>query len=233
MIDLHLGDSLEYIKKLPDKGIDLIVTDPPYDFENGGEGGIMKRSKSIKAAFDTIKATGIDNGYDYLAFNTEFCRIMRSINIYIFCNKLQIPWYLDFYVTQRKCKFDILIWNKPNAMPLYGRKYLSDCEYLLYFRKGGLCDPKSYEDAKTVYYAPINQEDKKYYYHPTIKPLPLIMKIIRNSSVENDIILDPFMGSGTTGVACKALNRKFIGCEIDTGFFETAKSRIYQTMESW
>ena len=88
---------------------------------------------------------------------------------------------------------------------------------------------EAYENAKTYYVAPLNQKDKKLYKHPTIKPLELLEKFIKNSSHAGDIILDPFMGSGTTGVACKKLNRDFIGIEIDKDYFEIAKNRIETT----
>lgn len=99
----------------------------------------------------------------------------------------------------------------------------------MYFRKGGYCNPETYDEAKTVYYTPINQKDKDLYDHPTIKPLSIIKNLVKNSSKENDVVLDCFMGSGTTGVACKQLNRKFIGIEIDKNYFEIAKNRIEGT----
>lgn len=133
---------------------------------------------------------------------------MKYPNIYFWCNKKQIPEYFDIWVNQYKCNFNIICWHKSNALPTYSHKYLSDTEYCLYFHKGH-CNPTSYEDAKTFYIAPINSKDKKLYGHPTIKPLEIIEKLIRNSSNKNDIVLDPFMGSGTTGVACKNLKRKF------------------------
>lgn len=75
--------------------------------------------------------------------------------------------------------------------------------------------------------APINQKDKKLYNHPTIKPVDLIERFIRVSSRPGDIILDPFMGSGTTGVAARNVTeRNFIGIEINPEYFITAKSRI-------
>ena len=86
--------------------------------------------------------------------------------------------------------------------------------------------PQSYDDARTVYQAPINAKDKKLYGHPTIKPLDAVMRHIRNSSKENDLVFDPFMGSGTTGVACKDLGRNFVGVEIDENYFNIAKGRI-------
>lgn len=68
-----------------------------------------------------------------------------------------------------------------------------------------------------------NVKDKK---HPSEKPIDLMKILINNSSNEGDIVLDPFMGSGTTGIACKQLNRNFIGIEIDDGYFNIAKERI-------
>ena len=125
-----------------------------------------------------------------------------------------------------KCKFDIICWHKTNALPTYSNKYLSDTEYCLHFKKGASVHPESYEDAKTYYIAPINHKDKKEYNHPTIKPLDLIEKFVRNSTKKDDLILDPFMGSGTTGVACKKSNRDFIGIEFNKEYYNIAKERI-------
>ena len=72
----------------------------------------------------------------------------------------------------------------------------------------------------------VNQKGKKKYGHPTVKPLEMVKNLIVNSSQENDIILDPFLGSGTIGVACKELGYEFIGCEIDSDYFDIAKERI-------
>ena len=133
-------------------------------------------------------------------------------------------------MNEHGCKFDILCWHKDNALPTYSNKYLSDTEYLLYFHKGkGKCFPTSYEDAKTWYIAPINIKDKKLYGHPTVKPLEITKRIIGNTSEVGDIVLDPFMGSGTTGVACKLLDRNFIGIELNEDYFNSAQQRIEQT----
>ena len=222
-----MGNSLEIMKKIPDSSIDLIVTDPPYDISATNGGGTINKIKKLNQSLNGLVEADITNGYDIVSFGNEFIRIMSEINIYIWCNKKQIPEYFDFYVRKHKCKFDIICWHKTNALPTYSNKYLSDTEYLLYFRKGkGKCFPQSYEDAKTFYIAPINQKDKKIFHHPTIKPLDITEKIIRNSSKEGQIIFDPFMGSGTTGVACMNLNRSFIGGEINKEYYEIAKHRI-------
>lgn len=84
----------------------------------------------------------------------------------------------------------------------------------------------SYESKFTYYVTKLNTTDKKKYRHPTIKPVHIVENFILNSSNENDIILDPFMGSGTTGVACKELGRDFIGIEMDEEYFKIAKDRI-------
>ena len=230
MIDLRQGDCLAIMKDIPDKSIDLIVTDPPYDVSVTGGGGTINKVKKLNKSLEDLVEANITNGYDIEILGEEFMRVMKEPNIYLWCNKIQIPEYFKFYVDKHKCKFDIICWHKTNALPTYSNKYLSDTEYLLYFRKGkGKCFPKSYEDAKTYYIAPINHKDKEKYKHPTIKPLDITGKLIRNSSNENDVVLDPFMGSGTTGVACKELHRNFIGIELDKKYFEIAKKRIEET----
>ena len=227
MYKLLQGDCLELLKKVPDHSIDLIATDPPYLISATNGGGTINNVKKLNKSLADLKTVDITQGYDIELFGEEFIRVMKEINIYFWCNKVQIPDYFNFYVNKHKCKFDILCWHKTNALPTYSNKYLSDTEYLLYFRKGsGKCFPESYEDAKTFYIAPINHKDKKEFGHPTIKPLDITEKIIKNSSREGQLVLDPFMGSGTTGVAALNNNRNFIGIELDEGYFNIAKNRI-------
>lgn len=229
-MELYCGDCLEYMKTIEDNSIDLILTDPPYDVDIEGGGGTVNSALKLNISLQQLKdKQDISNGYDIVKYNKEFVRIMKNINIYLWCNKIQIPDYFNFYVNELQCRFDILCWHKTNAIPSYFNKYLSDTEYLLYFHKNAGCHPQNYEDAKTFYLAPINATDKKLYEHPTIKPLDITEKLIRNSSEEHHIVFDPFMGSGTTGVACKKLNRNFIGCEINEEYFNVASKRINGT----
>lgn len=240
MIKLYNDDCMNVIKNIPDNSVDLIITDPPYKIinTNGGNSKLNNLKKMDKALKD-LDEINISSGYDIETLGNEFMRIMKEPNIYLWCNKVQIPEYFNFYVNKHNCKFDIICWHKPNALPTYANKYLTDTEYLLYFRKGkGKCFPQNYDDAKTYYIAPINHKDKKLYGHPTIKPLDITEKIIRNSSQEGHLILDPYMGSGTTGVACKKLNRDFIGIELIEKYYNVSKERIYNesdslTMTSW
>jgi DNA modification methylase len=225
MIDLRQGDAYELIKEIPDKSIDLIVTDPPYLIENTQGGKCNDLGKSIQNMNNQLQQGEFTESIDEKILE-DFVRICKNINIYIWCNHKQIPMYLDFFVTKHNCKFDIIIWNKTNATPLFNNKYLNDKEYCLYFRKNAYCNPQNYEEAKTVYCLPINRKDKDNFNHPTIKPLEIISNLVKNSSRENDTVLDCFMGSGTTGVACKQLKRNFIGFEIDEEYFRIAGQRI-------
>lgn len=131
------GDCYKLIKELPDKSVDLIITDPPYLIENTKAGGKSDLAKSIQVMNNELLNDELTQGIkqDILV---EFMRVMKIPNLYIWCNHKQIPMYLDFFVSKNKCSFDILIWNKTNAMPLFNNKYLTDKEYCLYFRRGGL-----------------------------------------------------------------------------------------------
>lgn len=228
-IDLRCGDCLEVLKTIPDNSVDLIITDPPYLIKNISGGGSVNNVKKLNKSLQDLEQADLIQGYDIPLFNSEFIRVMKEINIYIFCNKAQIPEYLDFYVGKHKCKFDIICWHKTNALPTYSNKYLSDTEYVLYFRKGsGKCFPQTYEDAKTYYVAPINHKDKKLYGHPTCKPVDLLRRFIRTSSRPGQVICDPFLGSGSTGCACvlEGSSRSFLGIELDCDWYDVASSRI-------
>ena len=228
MIDLYKGDCLYVMDELIAKGVkvDLIVTDPPYDIKNTKAGGKSQLAKSMQGMNDEILKAGITKGFDYITTLDKMVMLQDKINMYIWCNKAQLPLYLNYFVIDNKCSFDLIKWVKTNPIPTFYNKYISDTEYCLYVRKGGKCMPQSFEDGSTLYQAPINTKDKKKYNHPTIKPIDIIEKLIRNSSEEGNTVLDCFMGSGTTGVACKNLNRKFIGIEMDENYFSIAKERI-------
>lgn len=206
------ADCMDILKQLPDKCIDLVLTDPPYLIKNTKAGNKSSFAKSIQNMNDEIKEAGLVDGVS-LEFCEQILRIQDKINAYIWCNKGQIIDYLNFFVSDNKCSYEILCWQKQNAMPTFNNKYLTDKEYCLYFRKGGYCMPERYEDAKTIFVEPINIIDKKQFGHPTIKPLKIFEKLVKNSTKEGELVLDCFSGSGTTAVACHNLNRRFICIE--------------------
>jgi site-specific DNA-methyltransferase (adenine-specific) len=231
---LRKGDCFDLLKNLPDKSVDLIVTDPPYDLVQRGTVTSGHWEKTQRKVYDQLKKhQDLTQGYDIRLFGEEVSRVMKRMNIYIWCNKKQIPEYLACYHYKRGYNFEVLFWQKTNAMPLYNRHYMNDVEYCLYFwERGAYIQPACYEDAMTVFTAPINQTDKKTYGHPTIKPLNMIERLVRNSSREGDVVLDPFMGSGTTGVAALKNNRNFIGYEIDEHYYNVARNRIENFISS-
>lgn len=226
-MQLYNGDCIKVMQELIDKNVkaDLIVTDPPYLIKNTKAGGKSSFAKSIQQMNNEIKEANLTEGIS-LEFCEKLIKLQDKINIYIWCNKEQILEYLKFFVDREECSYDILCWYKSNAMPTFNNKYLTDKEYCLYFRRGGYCQPINYDKAKTYWVQPINSRDKNLYGHPTIKPLNIIKQLISNSSKERALILDCFMGSGTTGVACKELGRDFIGIELDEKYFAIAKNRI-------
>lgn len=224
--DCYIG-----IKNIPNNSVDLVIIDPPYDIDTRRNRiGYNRIAKSILKVENTLLDHNLTESYDFSLLD-ELIRIMKKVNIYIWCNKSQIEEYLKYFVDKHKCRYEILIWNKTNAMPLYSNKYINDKEYCLYFRKESKCNPSTYEDARTVYTSPLNARDRVLYHHPTIKPVNFIRRMIRNSSNENDIVLDCFMGSGTTAVASIMENRKYIGFEINKKYYDISNARIEKILE--
>ena len=226
-------DCLLGIQKMLEHGIrvDLIVTDPPYYIKSTKAGGHSELARSIQPMNDQLAQNKLTVGIADVYLKAMW-DVMKVPNIYIWCNGAQIPQHIDFFVRQRKCKMEIIIWRKTNATPLFCNKYLSDKEYCLYFRRGAYCQPLSYDKAKTVYDLPINIKDKRAYAHPTVKPLPIIRNLVENSSREGGLVLDPFMGSGTTAVACKELNRNFIGFENNPDYHAASLKRLAATFQA-
>lgn len=175
---IYSGDCLELIKQVPDKSIDLIVTDPPYLVSTTGA-GIYK--KSDKEYVKELERANITNGFSEQILD-ELCRVMKKINIYLFCSQEQIIPLLDYFVTQRKCNYNILSWHKANPVPACGNKYLTDTEFVLFFREKGVKLYGSVETKSTYWVTPLNTKDKKLWGHPTIKPLHIVKSLIINSS---------------------------------------------------
>ena len=223
---IQLGDCYKLIKQIPDKSIDLIITDPPYEWQKGGEmTGLFKKGVSSRNFMYQIEQANLDKGIDYSILD-DFVRIMKKINIYIWCNKDQLYKYMEYFVGKLKCYFDIIIWNKTNVTPLCGNKYLTDKEYCLFFREKGVPVMGSYETKKTVYISSSNKEDKENFTHPNCKPINIIKNLLENSSNKGDIVLDTFVGSGTTCLACKETERKYIGMEINKEYHKIAVNRL-------
>lgn len=226
---IYCMDCLEGMKQMKSGSVDLVVTDPPYLMQNIHEYKGNELGKHIIKYQQPLQEKNLTEGYDIRILD-EIFRVMKAPNIYIWCNIAQVPMYIKYFVLEKKCRMDILIWNKTNPMPLCNNKWLSDKEYCLYFRKDAYCQPSGYAEAKTVWYLPANVKDKRAYGHPTVKPLPIIENIIRNSSREGELVLDPFMGSGTTAAASIRNSRNFIGFENNGEYYQKAMQRIRDEM---
>jgi DNA modification methylase len=223
-MNLLKGDSYQLIKTIPDNSVDLVVIDPPYILETDGAG--MYGTKNYNGCGYVMEDIDfMSNGID-LSILDELCRVMKKINIYIWCSQKQLPIFYKYFVENKKCNWNLIAWHKTNPVPSCGNKYLSDTEYCLFFREKGVKIYGSFETKRTHYETLSNKKEKTLYGHPTVKPLNIIKNLIINSSNEGDTVLDCFMGSGTTGVACKELGRHFIGMELEDKYFEIAKNRI-------
>ena len=218
--NLYHGNSYELIKKIPDKSIDCIYTDIPYQMTFTGGGNLSHKLK------DYIKdeVESFSNGIDYSILE-DFIRISKNINIFIWCSKEQILSIGNFFV-KHGAHFNILTWTKTNPIPFGNAIWLSDIEYCLHFYKDAGFNV-GVENKYKNYTSSLNVEDKKLYDHPTIKPLELVKRHLLNMTKENDIVFDPFIGSGTTAVAAKELGRRYLGFEIDKKYFEIASDRLH------
>lgn len=239
--NITLGDSYELIKEIPDKSVDLIVTDPPYEYTTGGGAGCFgtKNRSYHKEYYKVASNTNnlnerkiknrteikhISSGIDYEILN-ELDRIMKKINIYIWCSKHQIQPLLQHYL-DKECNIEIITWHKTNPLPTMNNTYANDTEYCIFARESGVPLNGDYETKKKYYVTNINKADKDKYKHPTIKPIQIIKNLIINSSNEDDIVLDCFSGSGTTCVAAKELDRRYIGIEIDPEYHKISLDRL-------
>ena len=219
---ITLGDCYKFIKDIPDKSIDLIYTDIPYLFADGGSStsALSQRIKKLKQ--DDLK--GMTKGIDYKIL-MDFIRVLKKVNCFIWCSKEQILDIMNFF-NRYGCMYEILTWNKSNPTPMTNNTFLPDIEYCLYFRENGVRLNDGYDLKSKWYESPINKKDKDKYKHPTIKPLELVKRHILHTTQEKDIVLDCFSGSGTTCVASKELERKFIGIEIDPEYHKISIDRL-------
>lgn len=224
---IQLGNCYEMIKDIPDKSIDLVYIDPPYDFmqkhKSNNYSGAGAFGKLGRTYHSELENNNIIKGIKTTQILDELCRVMKHIYIYIWCNKDQIYDYLDYF---KNCNMELLTWHKNNPIPTCNDKYLSDTEYLLMFKEKGCKIYGSYQTKSKYYISNLNKNDKDLYKHPTIKPLEFVKNHIINSTNKNDIVLDCFCGSGTTCVAAKELGRRYIGMEINPEYHKIAVDRI-------
>jgi len=207
------GDCLEVLKGLPDNSVDLVLTDPPYGIDYSRHIKHLKHNKIEN-----------DNNLDWLPlFISEMNRLLKkSGSCYIFCS-----WHnIEIFKKEIEKHFNIrnmLIWDKGGlGMGDLKTTYGSVYEICLFCNK----EPQLLNGNRDSDLLRQKRSGNKL--HPTEKPIELIKYLVTKSSNENDIVLDPFLGSGTTAVACKQLKRNYIGIELSEEYCSIAKKRLEQ-----
>jgi len=212
-------DCLEGLKLLDDNSIDSIVTDPPYK--------MTKRGKSCRPNWmpnnmgeNVFGDLPIPDTYTWMK---ECFRVLKDeSHFYTFTSINDIQ---NFLTQATLCGFklhNIISMIKDTGMP--NRWYYKQTELVLFFRKGKAKPINDFTSRDNIKVIMPKQKDGKL--HITQKPLDFIEKLITNSSTENQIILDPFMGSGTTAVACINTNRNYIGFEMDENYYNICQKRL-------
>lgn len=219
---IYNEDCIEGMKLLEDNSVDLVVTDPPYKTITGGNSN-GKNSIRPKGMLDgNRKLFKHQNNIKISDWIGELYRILKDeTHCYIFTNSLNLKNMLN---ESEKVGFklhNILVWEKNNCTP--SQYYMKNCEYVLFLRKGKAKWINDIGGSKTVHKFNNVIGNKL---HPTQKPVDLLEFYINNSSKEGEIVLDPFMGSGSTAVACINTNRNYIGFEVDEEYINVINERI-------
>ena len=249
---LYQGNCLDVLKSLDKNSVDLIFADPPYFLSNGGISCKAGKMVSVNKG-DWDKSNGFDKDYKFtLAWLAASRRVLKGTGSIWISGTLHNIYKIGFAL--EKLEYDILneiSWFKPNAPPNLSCRYFAHShETLLWARKHKKSKHKfNYSTMKnwnvkrdkinnpgkqmrSVWSIPLTPKKEKINGgHQTQKPIELLKRIIASSTDEGDVILDPFNGSGTTGIVSAILNRKYIGIDKKRDFLEMTKRRYKETMQ--
>ena len=226
---LYNDDCRNILSIIADNSIDLIATDPPYRVTSrgtaGNSGGMLQ--KDINKAGKVFEHNDIEPK-DYAG---EFYRILKDgSHCYVMTNHVNLIEMLNSFTDVGFHFVKSLIWKKDNK--LMGSFYMSQFEYILFFRKGhgvkiNNCGTSDVLEVPNKKHSDMFSGGGNL--HDTEKPVELMKILVENSSKPGGLVLDPFMGVGSTGVACKLTGREFIGVELDKNYFDIAEERINKT----
>lgn len=245
--NLIFGDAVESMETMKSNSVDFIFADPPYHLSNGGLSIHSGKSVSVdKGNWD--KSFGLQSDYEFhLKWLTESKRLLKPNGSLVVSGTHHSIYRCGFALENLEFKIlNEIVWYKPNAAPnLTGRNLAHSHETLIWAAKDkfskqifNYSEMKNYEAEKDFLKNPGKQmrdvwaistapsREKQFGKHPTQKPLALVSRILSAFTNEGDLILDPFMGSGTTGVAAMELGRRFIGIDNNLEFFNLATARI-------
>jgi len=250
---LYHGDTLDILNQFEDRSFDLIFADPPYFLSNDGITCKSGRMVSVnKGEWD--KSKGFDEDINFIDSWLKACRRLLKNNGSLWVSGTLHIIYKVGYLLENN-GYDIIndvVMYKPNAPPNLSCKYFTHShEIVLWARKSKNSNHTfNYEKMKawnnpkdklknkdkqmrSVWSIPlISKDEKEFGKHPTQKPLELLNRIISSSSNEGDWVLDPFMGSGTTGIVCSILNRNFIGIDLKKEYLDVAIKRFNKTKKA-
>ena len=255
-VTLFQGDCLDILPKLPERSVDMIFADSPYNLSNGGITCHAGRMVSVnKGEWD--KSNGIEQDHAFvIAWLTACRRVLKDDGTIWVSGTMHKIYSIGFALQQLGYKLlNDISWFKPNASPNLSCRYFTHShETIIWAAKSEKSKHKfDYQLMKQIaggkqmrsLWTDINVEDepqdiwsittppkaeKKFGKHPTQKPLSLIERIILASSNPDDIVLDPFTGSSTTGVAAIRHGRRFIGIDINTEYLELSVKRIKEEL---
>lgn len=220
---LILGDCREVLGSLP--LADVLVTDAPYRVTSGGFG-------ALEGGFGGWIKDAYDNKGSIVSCDLDWCdwlplipdALAENAQVYLFSNDRNLQVAREASEKAGLIFHRLLIWDKRAALP--NRWYQQTCEFVLFMRKGKafqINDPSS-KSLQSIF-----QRDESE--HPTEKPVSLCQLYIENSTKSGALVLDPFMGSGTTGVAAARSGRKFVGIELTPQWFDVACRRVEAAMK--
>ena len=210
-IILRNGDALTFLKEMESESIDLAILDPPWSYDSYGQ--FPNRN---------IEYTTVSDAYLEEAFR-EIMRILKpKSHCYLFTTNLRLGKDIPLMEKIGFTYHQILIVPYQGIKLGYG--YRHEFLPILFLSKNG---------SSVTNYHNVSNLFRPYSFNTLGKPLPVLETLIRQSSKEGDTVIDPFMGSGTTAVACKSLKRKFIGFEIDIERYEKVSDRINSNILSF
>ena len=221
------GDCLDYLGQIPDNSIDLILTDPPYNIAQYSTGNINLPGRSALnndlAEWDLIPI----DPFDLLP---DFKRIIKPDgNIFVFTSYNLIGKWHEAFDSEFDT-FQFFIWHKTNPAPkIFKNGFLNSCEMIAcMWNKGHKWNFSDQRNMHNFFESPICMKPERLSEpkHPSQKPVRLLEHIVSIASNENDVVFDPFMGVGSTGVAALRNKRRFIGIEIEKSYFDAAEMRI-------
>ncbi len=246
-VNLIHGDALIALKEMNDGSVDFVFADPPYFLSN--DGFTVKSGKAVsvnKGTWD--KSQGFESEISFHeSWISECLRVLKPNGTIAISGTYHSIYKCGFLLQKMDCRIvNDITWFKPNGAPaLAGRNFTASHETILWASKGqkakhtfNYVQSRDWEvgndsiyrrgkQMRSVWSIPTTpKREKAFGNHPTQKPLELVKRLIALCTSEGDLVLDPFCGSGTTGVACVSLGRNFIGIDLDQSYLELTAKRI-------